>query len=113
LLVRQFRETPKQISADKRPFLAAADAREITLKECCRGVVRGMTPLATLVIEEMVVEDRIDPFAQLTVAVAMTPARKRSLEGVLHKIVGTVPIAAKQRTSEAAQPRNMRFNKSG
>jgi hypothetical protein len=38
---------------------------------------------------------------------------KCAFEGVLNEVVGRLPVAAQQCAGEAAQPGNLRFDKSG
>lgn len=98
---------------DERPFLAAVDARETVPQVLCQGIALGLPSLAMVVTDKSVVKNGIDPTAEVALATALMPARERTFEAVLYKIVGTFQIAAKQRAGETAQPGNVRFNKRG
>jgi hypothetical protein len=75
--------------------------------------VPEITPLASPVGNEPMVEDGIDPTAQIPIGSALVPAGECPFEGVLYKIVGPLTVTAQQRVCVAAQSWDMRFEKLG
>jgi hypothetical protein len=59
------------------------------------------------------VQDRIYPTAEVSIAAALVPARERSFEAILNEIVGALSVAAQQRVGISAQPGNVRFEEFG
>jgi hypothetical protein len=66
---------------------------------------------ATPVGSEPMVQNRIDPSAQVSIDTALMPARERSFEAVLNEIVGTLSVTAQQRACVSTQSGDVRFEK--
>jgi hypothetical protein len=73
--------------------------------------VPEITPLATSVSNKPVIQNRVDPAAQIAIGAALVPASKRPFEAVLDKVVGALSVTAQQRVCVSAQSGDVRFEK--
>jgi hypothetical protein len=69
--------------------------------------------LAMPVADKTMVQDGVDPAAQVAATPPLMPARERALKAVLHQIVGSLAIPAKQAASKPTQPGNVRLKEFG
>jgi hypothetical protein len=113
LLLLQFRKTAQKITMSERPFLPALDTRLLGLQDFRQRSAPEIAPLAPSIGDKPMVQDRVDPTAQVAIATTLVPARERPFEAVLNQIVGALSVAAQQRICVSAQPGDVRFEEFG
>jgi hypothetical protein len=75
--------------------------------------VPEITSLAAPVGNETMVEDRVEPTAQIPIRSALVPAGECPFEDVLYEIIGPLTVTAQQSVRVAAQSWDVRFEKFG
>jgi hypothetical protein len=94
LLLRQSRKAAQKVAMGERPFLPALDTGLFGLQDLRQRSVPVVAPLTAPVGNKPVVENRVDPTAQIPIGSALVPARERPFETVLNEIVGALSITA-------------------
>jgi hypothetical protein len=113
LLLRQLGKAAQKIAVGERLFLPALDTGLLGLQDFGQRPVPDISPLATLVGNKPMVQNRVDPTARVAISTALVPAGERPFEAVLNKIVGTLSVTAQQSVRVSTQPGDVRLEKLG
>jgi hypothetical protein len=94
LLLRQFCKATQKITMNERPFLPALDTRLLDLQDLRQRPAPEIAPLAPSISNKSMVQDRVNPTAEVPVGTALMPAGERPFEAILNQIVGTLSVTA-------------------
>jgi hypothetical protein len=97
LIFRQFGKSPQEIAICEHSMLSTADV-QIFLNHFGKHTI--MPALSILLSDKTIVQDCIQPTAEISIRPALVPARQRSFETVLHEIVSAITVATQQGTRE-------------
>src|SRR5437667_9343981 len=97
----------------KRRLLPTIAAGQLGLRASGQFLVHALPSPTTSVAEKLVIKDRIQPTAEISVGAAPAPARESAFKGVLHEIIGANTVATQQCKRKAAQSRNVSLDKRG
>lgn len=112
MLLRQFAQCAQQIAMTERRVLAAIHFRQFLLAGIDQMKLRPSAAPQTLLAEEAMIKDRIEPAPQIALIPTSLPAGESPLESVLHEIIGALTIAARQSPGEAPQTGELGFDQS-
>ena len=112
MLLRQLRECAQKIGIFERRMSSAVGILS-SLRKFRKAVAQLSLPFAALVAQEAIVEDHIEPAAQIRVEPPPVPAGESMFETMLHEIVGALVVASQQRASKAAQAGYVGFDQRG
>ena len=87
----------------ERGILAALNLRQFGCDRLGQGVVNPAPLLSKLVTKDPIVKNGVKPASQISFRASQMPARERALKTILYQIVGTLAVAAHQRTRETSQ----------
>ena len=113
LLLGQLCEAEQQITVPESCFLLSFYSGQLHLGNQGQLMMDAAPPQSVAVAAKAVEEDRIKPASYITSQASRLPTGQCALQSILDQIIGTIGIAAQQRSGKTPQTRNMGFDQIG